>query len=160
MSTDKDGGGPPAGAPIGMRLDRAAKVVSRAFDDALSAAGASLPAWRILLALKAGRSSNQRELAGAVGIRGATLTHHLDAMEGEGLLTRRRDPENRRVHLVELTPSGEAAFQALRGAATAFDRRLREGFSAEEIATLEGLLDRMVGNVSAAEGPGEAPGAG
>ena len=158
MSIETSVGGRPGGVPIGMRLDRAAKVVSRAFDDALSAAGASLPAWRILLALKSGRSSNQRELAGAVGIRGATLTHHLDAMEGEGLLTRRRDPENRRVHLVELTPRGEAAFQTLRGAATAFDQRLRAGFSAEEIATLEGLLDRMVGNVSAVEGPGEGPG--
>ena len=40
-----------------------------------------MPAWLILLSLKAGRPETQRELAAAVGIQGATLTHHLDAME-------------------------------------------------------------------------------
>ena len=77
--------------------------------------------------------TNQRELATAVGIREATLTHHLNAMEADGLLTRRRDPGNRRVHVVELTEAGEDAFARLRDAAVGFDRRLRRGISAEEL---------------------------
>lgn len=142
--------GPPARPPIGLHLARAARVVSRAFDDALAQAGGSLPAWLVLLAVKTRRLANQRELATAVGIREATLTHHLNSMESDGLLTRRRDPENRRIHLVELTEAGEAAFLRLRAAAMAFDGRLREGFSGEEVAALDGLLDRLVANV----GPG------
>ena len=50
-------------------------------------------------------------------------------MESAGLLTRRRDPRNRRLHLVELTPEGEALFSRLREVAFAFDQRLRAGLT-------------------------------
>lgn len=133
--------------------------MSRAFDQALAEAGGSLPVWLVLLNLKTRRIANQRELAEAVGVREATLTHHLNAMESDGLLTRRRDEINRRIHVVELTEAGEAAFLALRAAAVAFDRRLRGGFSAEEIAGLEGLLDRLAANVAPSES-GSPPWAG
>jgi MarR family transcriptional regulator, transcriptional regulator for hemolysin len=141
----------PRTPPIGLHLSAAARAVSRAFDEALSEAGGSLPVWLVLLNVKARRTlANQRELARAVGIREATLTHHLNAMEADGLLTRRRDPENRRVHVVELTEAGEAAFARLREAAVAFDRRLRRGISAEELDGLERLLDRLAANAGGA----------
>jgi MarR family transcriptional regulator for hemolysin len=138
----------PVRFPIGLRLSRAARVVSRAFDEALTDAGGSLPVWLVLLNLKTRRIANQRELAEAVGVREATLTHHLNAMESDGLLTRRRDEVNRRIHVVELTEAGEAAFLALRDAAIAFDQRLRHGISAEELDRLEGLLDRLAANIA------------
>ena len=144
----------PAGTPIGLVLSRAARVVSRAFDEALADAGGSLPMWLVVLNLKSGRAANQRELAASVGVSEATLTHHLNAMEKSGLLTRRRDPENRRIHLVELTDAGEATFVRLRDAAVAFDRRLRRGLAAEELATLKGLLDRLASNVGEDKGEG------
>jgi MarR family transcriptional regulator, transcriptional regulator for hemolysin len=138
----------PARPPIGLRLSRAARSVSRAFDDALAEAGGSLPVWLVLISLKSQEPDNQRDLARAVGIREATLTHHLNAMEAQALVTRRRDPANRRVHLVELTEAGEAAFIRLRDAAMAFDQRLRRGFGDDEIAGLETLLARLEANVS------------
>ncbi|HEX7062083.1 MAG TPA: MarR family transcriptional regulator [Woeseiaceae bacterium] len=124
--------------------------MSQAFDAALAAAGGSLPVWLVLLALKSAKAANQKELAEAVGIQGATLTHHLNAMERDGLLTRRRDPDNRRIHCVELTDAGEALFLRLRGAAAAFDRRLRSGLGEAEIAALETALDRLRANAQAA----------
>ena len=36
------------------------------------------------ISLKSGQLASQRELAEAVGIQGATLTHHLNAMESAG----------------------------------------------------------------------------
>jgi MarR family transcriptional regulator, transcriptional regulator for hemolysin len=138
----------PARPPIGLQLSRTARSVSRAFDDALAEAGGSLPVWLVLISLKSQEPDNQRDLARAVGIREATLTHHLNAMESQALVTRRRDPANRRVHLVELTEAGEAAFVRLRGAAVAFDQRLRRGFSEDEIAGLESLLGRLEANVA------------
>lgn len=139
----------PAGPPIGLHLARTAKAVSRAFDDALAATGGSLPIWLILLSLKTTSLATQRELAEAVGIRGATLTHHLDAMEAAGLVARRRDPGNRRVQRVVLTPAGEAAFRQMRSAAAAFDRRLRSGLSAADLATCARVLDALRGNAAA-----------
>ena len=141
---------PPPRAPIGLQLARVARSVSRGFDDALAAAGGSLPVWLVLISLKTRRLGNQRELAEAVGIREATLTHHLNAMDARGLITRRRDPANRRVHLVELTEAGEAVFQRLRGAAIAFDQRLRQDVTEEDLATLETLLHRLESNVTGA----------
>ena len=142
----------PERPPIGLQLARAAKSVSRAFDDALAEAGGSLPVWLVLISLKSQRLGNQRELAEAVGIREATLTHHLNAMDAQGLVTRRRDPANRRVHLVELTEAGEAAFARLREAAFAFNERLRRGFTEDDLAGLEEQLRRLEHN---AAGPGD-----
>jgi MarR family transcriptional regulator, transcriptional regulator for hemolysin len=137
----------PAQPPIGLHLARTAKAVSRAFDDALSAAGGSLPSWLVLLSVRTGKLGNQRELAEAIGIRGATMTHHLDTMEAAGLVARRRDPENRRVQLVTLTPSGEAAFDRMRSAAMAFDSRLRAGLSEADVVRFTTVLDKLRGNV-------------
>ena len=142
----------PERPPAGLQLARAAKSVSRAFDDALAEAGGSLPVWLVLISLKSQRRGNQRELAEAVGIREATLTHHLNAMDAQGLVTRRRDPANRRVHLVELTEAGEAVFARLRDAALAFNERLCRGFTEGDLASLEELLRRLEHNVA---GPGD-----
>src|SRR5580704_1272525 len=138
----------PAHQPLGLHLTRISRTVSRAFDDTLAEAGGSLPVWLVLISLKSRPRASQRELAEAVGIQGATLTHHLDAMESAGLVTRRRDPANRRLHLVELTPAGDALFLRLRDAAAAFDRRLRAGLSDGEVSQLATLLTRLRDNVS------------
>jgi MarR family transcriptional regulator for hemolysin len=143
----------PARTPIGLELARAARTVSRAFDDALAEAGGSLPVWLVLLNLKTRQVSSQRELAEAVGVREATLTHHLNAMDTQGLVTRTRDPANRRIHVVELTPAGEAAFIRLAEAATTFDRRLRDGLSDADLDVLATVLGRLAGNVAGGQGP-------
>lgn len=133
----------PEETPIGLQLARTAREVGRAFDDSLAAVDGSLPVWLVLLNLKIQPNTNQRELAEAVGITGPTLTHHLNAMEGDGLLTRRRDPGNRRNHIVEITPAGEQRFLGLAAAARAFDERLRGTLTADELAQLRGLLNKL-----------------
>jgi MarR family transcriptional regulator for hemolysin len=137
--------------PVGLLLTRTAKAVSRAFDQALTEAGGSLPSWLVLVSLKGGAHGAQRELADAVGIEGPTLTHHLNRMETAGLVTRRRDPDNRRAHRVELTQDGEAAFRRMVQTVAAFDARLRAGLADRELTVLRGLLDRLRTNVAAPE---------
>lgn len=141
----------PTRRPLGLNLAQTAKVVGRAFDEALADAGGSAPVWLVLITLKTRPGSNQREIAEAVGIQGATLTHHLNAMETGGLLTRRRDPANRRVHLVELTDAGEALFHRLRAAAVAFDRRLRADLTDADVDRFERMLARLRENVAAGD---------
>lgn len=138
----------PTGQPIGLALSTAAREVERAFDAALETVGGSRPTWLILMTLKQGPVRNQRDLAATLGIEGATLTHHLNAMEGDGLVTRQRDPENRRVHVVALTGKGEAAFQRMLGTVQRFDQRLRSGIDAEQLATVQAVLRRLRANVA------------
>jgi MarR family transcriptional regulator for hemolysin len=141
--------GPPDIEPIGLQLARTAKVVSRAFDDALAQVGGSLPAWLVLVSIKAHRHGAQRHLAESIGVEGPTLTHHLNKMEAAGLVTRTRNPENRRVHNVDLTAAGEAAFARLLDAVREFDRQLQKGFSKNEIEAVSGLLLRLQANAEA-----------
>ena len=139
---------PPRQRPIGLAIAMTAKRLGRAFDDALARAGGSRPTWLILLALKAQRPKTQRELAAMVGIEGATLTHHLDAMQRAGLVSRERLPENRRVQRVELTEAGEEAFLRMREAARAFDARIRTGLTDDDTDRLRELLAALDANIT------------
>ena len=133
--------------PVGLDLARTAKLMGQAFDAALAQSGGTLPVWLALLSIKSQSLANQRQHAAAIGIQGATLTHHLNALEKQGLLVRRRDPTNRRVHQVELTEAGEAMFVRLRETALAFDARLRIGLSADQLAAFADVLATLRANI-------------
>ncbi|WP_020501171.1 MarR family winged helix-turn-helix transcriptional regulator [Sciscionella marina] len=139
--------------PIGRTVGRASRAIGRGFGEALNAAGGSFSTWIVLLQLKLDPGASQRVLAAEIGIEPATLTHHLNGMERSGLITRRRDPANRRVHIVELTEAGEARFAELAEAAREFDRRVRSGLSAAEIGSLRALLGRLCANIDAEDTP-------
>jgi MarR family transcriptional regulator for hemolysin len=134
--------------PIGLFLTRSSRAVSRAFDAALAASGSSVASWLVLSSLKTGGHGSQRALAATLGIEGPTLTHHLNRMEDAGLVTRTRDPDNRRVHRVGLTEAGEREFFTLLDRVLAFDRALRSGFDDDELAALRSLLRRLADNAA------------
>lgn len=129
-----------------MHVARTGRALNRAFERALGEAGGSLPTWLVLLSLMRGEWATQSELAEALGIRGPTLTHHLDRLERDQLITRSRDPGNRRVQRVELTDAGREAFHRLRGVAQRFDERLRTGLDGRELDDLQRLLERLEQN--------------
>jgi MarR family transcriptional regulator for hemolysin len=138
--------------PIGLDVTRTGRLLSRAFNDALMAAGGSLPQWLVVMTLKQGAHATQRDIAAAIGIEGATLTHHLSRMEADGLVRRERVAGNRRTQVVALTPAGESLFTTLLGAVVAFDQQLCAGFSDRELATLRNLLARLRTNVTMPSG--------
>ena len=134
--------------PIGLHLNQAARVVGQQFDRALTEAGGSLPIWLVLLSLAGGKPAHQRALANTVGLSEATLSHHLNSMERQGLITRTRNEANRRIHDVAVTDDGKTLFRQLRTAAQAFDARLNLGLTAADQAQLATLLDHVVSNIS------------
>jgi MarR family transcriptional regulator for hemolysin len=133
--------------PIGLEITRTGRLLSRVFNDTLTAAGGSLPQWLVLMTLKQGAHATQRDLAAAIGIEGATLTHHLARMEVDGLVRRERVAGNRRTQLVALTPKGESLFDTLLNAVVAFDRRLCTGLTDRQLGALRQLLARLRANV-------------
>jgi MarR family transcriptional regulator, transcriptional regulator for hemolysin len=134
---------PPTLPPIGLRLSRTAREVSNAFERAMAEAGGSASAWQVLLLVRSQPWGTQSRMADAMGITGATLTHHLNALEKRGLVRRWREPENRRVQRVELTAEGEALFARLREIAQRHDKRLRSNLTDAETAQLAELLDKL-----------------
>jgi len=103
----------------------------------------SLSTWFVLLALHAKGSIRQGDLATLAGIQGPTLTHHLNAMENEGLVCRTRSTNDRRMHLVTITKAGQARFRSLQAKARIFDKALRKALSKDEMVILHNLLDRL-----------------
>src|SRR4051812_12934618 len=89
--------------PLGLRLARTARVVTQAFERAMAQAGGSASTWQVLVLVRSEQWGTQAQMAEAMGITGATLTHHLNALERQGLVRRWRDDENRRVQHVALT---------------------------------------------------------
>lgn len=132
--------------PLGLDVTRTGRIVASAFDQALAEAGGSLPTWQVLMTLARGSSGIQREIAEAIGIEGATLTHHLNRMEADGLVTRTRVPTNRRTHRVELTAAGTRMFRTMLERVIAFDAQLRSGLSDTDEETLRSLLARLRSN--------------
>ena len=136
----------PSGTPIGLQLAHSAKRVGRAFNDALAEVGGSMPMWFILTNLHGDDWRTQHELARAMHIEGPTLTRHLDGLEEEGLVVRRRDPNDRRAVSVELTDAGRARHADMLRAVRSFNRQLLVGFTAEEIDELRVLLAKLEEN--------------
>src|SRR5690349_19785591 len=94
--------------PIGLQLTRTARLVHQEFERAMAEAGGSASIWQVLLLVRTRQWGTQAALAGALGVTGATLTHHLNALEEQGLVRRWREAGDRRSQQVELTGEGEA----------------------------------------------------
>jgi MarR family transcriptional regulator, transcriptional regulator for hemolysin len=130
--------------PIGLRLTRTARVVSQAFERAMADAGGSAATWQVLLLVRTQNWGTQSAMAEAMGITPATLTHHLNGLERQGLIRRWREEDNRRNQRVELTDAGAALFERLRTVALAHDARLRSRLTDADAARLGELLDRLL----------------
>jgi MarR family transcriptional regulator, transcriptional regulator for hemolysin len=145
---------PPLVPPIGLRLARTARTVSQAFERTLADAGGSAAAWQVLVLVRAQEWGTQAQMAEAMGITAATLTHHLNALERQGLVRRWREAHNRRSQRVELTEAGAELFDRLREVAMAHDERLRSLLTGDELAQLAALLDKsQAGLAEPAAGP-------
>jgi MarR family transcriptional regulator, transcriptional regulator for hemolysin len=136
------------GTPTGLKLAVTSKAVSSAFNAALAAEGGSVSVWLILSSLKQSLWSTQLDLARSLGIEGPTLTRHLDNLERNGLVSRRRSESDRRAFRVELTDAGEAAYDRLLGAVISFNQRLSSGLSRDDLRRLDELLTRIADNVA------------
>jgi MarR family transcriptional regulator for hemolysin len=136
--------GSPTGPPIGLKLARTAHAVKQAFERALAGAGGSASAWQVLLLVRAQQWDTQSKLAETMGLTRATMTHHLNGLERQGLVRRWREESNRRVQRVALTDAGEELFTRLRDVAVGHDERLRAHLSDEQVGQLSDLLDRLV----------------
>jgi MarR family transcriptional regulator, transcriptional regulator for hemolysin len=117
-----------------------AKALRGYFEDRFAAAGSSLATFRALEEIAREGGRNQDQLARAMRIEGATLTRHLDRMEADGLIVRRRDPDDRRAFIVDATPDGRRLHGRLTRVAAAADHDLWVGTSDRDRTRVQEVL--------------------
>lgn len=104
--------------------------------------GVDLTAYAALLVLADGRARSQQELADLVRVSRTTMASVADRLAEQALVTRERNPEDRRSYVLVRTPAGERAAGGWHAHVAALEDRLTAGFSAAERGELRDLLRR------------------
>jgi MarR family transcriptional regulator for hemolysin len=141
-----DPGGADDPLPLGRQVGYTAKALRRLSDAALGPLGADLNMWIVLLhAQRPGGDPalSQRQLADGLQMSGPALVRHLDRLEADGLLRRRRDDTDRRVTRITLTARGRRLLDRLHAVMTEQDRQLRSCLTAAEAHILERALGKL-----------------
>ncbi len=121
--------------------------------EALAAEGLKPRQLRTLALLEDSGPIGQRELGEALGIDHSVLVTLLNPLEAEGLLARERDPQDRRCHVVSISPAGTERLRSAAATLDAVDARLLEHLSEEQREELV----RALATVTDVLGPPQDP---
>jgi DNA-binding MarR family transcriptional regulator len=123
-------------------LLRLAKVIhKRSTDERL---GIKLRQLMLLSYLRAGAPAPQQQLCESLWLDPNNCVLLLNELEEMGYVERRRDPADRRRHMVDITDEGRVALERAERAQEEIGDELLSALSDEERATLRSLLSRVV----------------
>ena len=132
---------------IGYMVRNAHRAYDRVLGGALSAHRILTGQWSLLRVLWHEDGLSQIEVAKRMKVERASLTIMLTTVEKAGLILREADPQDGRKHLIRLTPKGRALEGVLVPIGMAVNGVALSGLSAQEVATLRALLQRVTDNL-------------
>ena len=93
--------------------------------------------------------ATQQELENVLFMDANTVVLILNELEAAQFSIRRRDPQDRRRHIVEMTPAGRRAIERADQARESLEDEVLAPLSAEERKTLRGLVERVLDSLLA-----------
>ncbi|SCK26122.1 DNA-binding transcriptional regulator, MarR family [Streptomyces sp. WMMB 714] len=133
------------------RLDRRMNV---AYGRQLVTLGLGHAEWEVLKELVMAGSPYQLwpgTIAKRLGLTPAAMTHRIDRMLAQGLVTRERDPENRVRVIIGITDEGREKWLQVMRKASVFEEELLQDLTRSERALLGELLTRLLRRVEDAQ---------
>jgi DNA-binding MarR family transcriptional regulator len=111
--------------------------------EAYEEAGENVYHHGVLCTLAESPRETQATIADALGYDRSWLVGLLDELEAQGLIERRRDPSDRRRHLVSLKPEGKTKLSQLRTISKQIEDEFLAPLTAREREQLHGLLLKL-----------------
>ena len=135
-----------AKAPQSMPLIENLARAGRRAAEAVMAPGGLRPRHVVALRLLSEHGPvSQQALGELLCLDPSNVVGLLNELEDRGLTVRRRDPADRRRHIVELSEDGGVELEAAYALLDRIEDQVLQALSAEERATLHQLLQRAVG---------------
>jgi DNA-binding MarR family transcriptional regulator len=134
---------------LGFLVRRAQKLMSQQAEQVFEGRDLTLSQWIVLKMIDEGSVVTPGDAARLLGHNTGAMTRLVDHLEGQGLLVRRREPGDRRLVSLALTPAGESTAKAWAGEMAGFFDELLAGFSPEEVETMIDLISRLVDRLEA-----------
>jgi MarR family transcriptional regulator, transcriptional regulator for hemolysin len=133
---------------VSFELHGAARLFRRNFDRRAKEHGLTRSRWQVLWLLAREQGLKQAELAERMDVAPISLARQLDMLEQEGLVERRRDPNDKRCFRIHLTPAAEPVLALLRRLADETRAEALAGFSEQQVQQLQALLSQLRTNLS------------
>jgi DNA-binding MarR family transcriptional regulator len=119
------------------------RVAKRRYSEALEPTGLNGPQAFALMQLRNFGPVSQQDLAERLDLDPSKLVALLNELESAGLAERRRDPGDRRRHIVEISATGEKRLAEAEQAIATFESGFFAGLDSGERDQLQGLLSRL-----------------
>ena len=132
-----------------MLLYRALDAVMPRFRRIFSDFGLTEQQWRVLRVLWERDAIPLGELAGLTLIPAPSLVGVVRRLQSQGLVTRHRSDQDRRVVFVQLTPSGRDIEQCVQPRVRSAYRELRDSISEDDWTRLVAALESLAGDPGA-----------
>ncbi|MEQ3553705.1 MarR family winged helix-turn-helix transcriptional regulator [Pseudonocardia nematodicida] len=113
------------------------------FAERISELDLTPPQTGLLRAVAAEPGRSQQSLARHLGTPASRLVALVDGLAGRGLVERRRNPDDRRLHALHVTPAGKEMLDRIGGVAGEHEQDLLGALDPDERATLRELLSRV-----------------
>lgn len=127
-------------ASDGFLVKRLGMIVKEQAMEAYEASGLRPYHHAVLAVLDEGTRETQGAIADALGYDRGQLVGLLDELEQHGLIERRRDPSDRRRHVVKMTPAGKRALGKFRAIAQKLDTEFLSPLDDTQREQLHALL--------------------